>query len=100
MTTPTNAGGAPQHTPFSFSLGPLSAWIGLGIAIIAAVWGLAVKPVEDRIARLEAESEKRQSIVAELQINSAQFSVHVQKLAEAVNKLADRIDDDQARKKD
>lgn len=99
MTAKNESGGVVQPSPTAMPLGPAATWIGLAVALIGSIWGLAIKPVEDRLTRLEVESEKRQTVVAQLQINNAQFSVHVQKLAEAVNKLADRIEDDDTRKK-
>lgn len=82
------------------SIGSVATACGFLLALTVGTWKLAVAPmdqridtVEERVGASEARDERQEEKLQRLAVDNAQLSVHMQNLAEAINKLADRIDD-------
>ena len=83
-----------------FDIGAFASLISVGLAILGVMYTLIIAPLQDKIDNVTALSTIQAEVVKNMQMSLVRNEVIVDKqndtlnaLAQAVNKLADKIDE-------
>lgn len=77
----------------SSSSSPWLAVMGSFIAFLSLWHMLVIAPLIKSVDELKQEARQRGEVVKELQINNAKLGVTLNNLADAINKLTNRLED-------
>lgn len=76
-----------------FDWGGFAALVMVGMTMLGGVYGLAIQPLKDEQIDIRQRVRTNSNDIRSLEIYRAEVGVHIEKLAQAVDKLADKIED-------